>query len=282
MTENTENTTLEENEMSFLEHLEALRWHLIRSVVAVVVVAIAAFVNKSIIFDAVIFAPKNADFPTYQWLCQLSEKLHQWLPDLITKNALCIGQNFPQLQNISMAGQFMTHVLVSVVAGLVITFPYVFWELWRFIKPGMKSTEKKYSRGVVFFSSSLFLMGILFGYFIIAPLAINFFLTYQISDAVVNLPTLRTYIATITTIVMACGIVFELPVVVYFLTKVGLLTPEFMRKYRKHALVAALILSAVITPPDVFSQLLVSVPLFFLYEISIYVSKMVIRKEEKR
>ena len=267
------------DEMSFLDHLEILRWHLIRSALSIVVISILAFANQTIIFDGFIFAPKKATFITYQWLCELSVKLHSWMPNFIAEDAICIGQNFPDLQNITMAGQFMTHILVSLVVGLIIAFPYIIWEFWRFIKPGLRDTEKKYTRGVVFFSSLLFLLGVVFGYYIITPLSVNFFFNYNISSEVVNIPTLNTYISTVTTILLACGAIFELPILVYFLTKAGLISPQFMRSYRKHAFVISLILSAIITPPDVFSQLLVSVPLVFLYEVSIYISAFVIKKE---
>lgn len=261
-----------EDEMTFLQHLEALRWHLIRSILAVILIAVLAFLNKHIVFDVVLFGPKNGNFITYKAFCWLSHWLHNYVPGLIGAETLCIGQNIPPLQNLNMAGQFTTHIMVSVVAGFIVAFPYVFWEIWRFIKPGLAPGEKSIARGTVFFSSTLFLLGILFAYFLIAPLSINFFAGYQVSTEVANQFTLSTYISTITTIVLACGFVFELPIVVYFLTKAGLIYPSLMRTYRRHAIVAAFILSAIITPPDVFSQILVSIPLIFLYEISIFIS----------
>jgi len=259
-------------EMSFLQHLEELRWHLIRSVLAVVIVAILAFINKSFVFDVIIFSPKKPDFITFQYLCKLSEQLNLFFPSLISKDILCIGGNIPTLQNLDMAGQFTTHILVSLIAGLVVAFPYVFWEIWRFISPGLHEKEQKLTRGTVFYSSFLFLSGVSFGYFIIAPLSINFFSTYQVSSEVANQFTLSTYISTLTTIILACGVLFELPIVVYFLTRAGLIYPELLRTYRKHSIVAAFVLSAILTPPDVFSQFLVSLPLFILYEISIFIS----------
>ena len=269
-----------DQEMSFLNHLEALRWHLVRSVVAIILVTIVVFSNKTFVFDTIIFGPKSADFPTFKALCKLSDWLFIQFPALMrSRDILCIGQETYELQNIAMSGQFMTHILVSVVGGLILAFPYMFWEIWRFIKPALQSSEKNYSRGVVFFTSLLFMFGVVFGYYIIVPLSVNFFITYNVSTQVVNLPTLSTYISTVTTIVLACGIVFELPIMVYFLTKVGLVTPELLKKYRKHALIGALILSAIITPPDVFSQLLVSVPILFLYEISIFISRVIQKKE---
>lgn len=272
----------EESEMSFLDHLEALRWHLVRSILAIIIGSILLFINKTLLFDIIIFGPKRADFWTFQMLCDLSEKLHVLLPSMIEKDAICIGQNFPKLQNISMSGQFMTHITVSLVGGLIIAFPYFMWEIWRFIKPALYTGEKKYTTGVVFSTSLLFMLGVLFGYYIISPLSVNFFLNYHVSDEVLNVPTLSTYISTVTTIVLACGAVFELPILVYFLTKVGLLTPAFLKKYRRHALVGALVLSAIITPPDVFSQCLVAVPIMFLYEVSIVISRIVVKKEAKK
>lgn len=268
------------DEMSFLQHLEELRWHLIRAISAIVIVAILAFVNKSFVFDILIFSPKKPDFITFQALCKLSEYLNLWFPSLISKDILCIGGNIPQLQNLNMAGQFTTHILVSVIAGFVLAFPYVFWEIWRFIKPGLHETEQKLTRGTVFFTSLLFITGISFGYFIIAPLSINFFSTYQVSAEVANQFTLSTYISTLTTIVLACGVLFELPIVVYFLTRAGLIYPELLRVYRKHSIVGAFILSAILTPPDVFSQFLVSIPLMILYEISIFISARTLKKME--
>ena len=272
----------DQNEMNFLQHLEELRWHLIRSIASVLIIAIVAFLNKSFVFDVIIFSPKGADFITYQFLCWLSVQLNAFFPTLISADVLCIGGNIPQLQNLNMSGQFTTHIMISVVTGFVVAFPYIFWEIWRFIKPGLIDKEKKLSRGTVFFSSFLFTTGILFGYFVIAPLSINFFSTYQVSADVANQFTLSTDISTRTTIVLACGVLFELPIVIYFLTRAGLIYPEMLQVYRKHAIVGAFVLSAILTPPDVFSQFLVTVPLAILYEISIVVSRRTVKKIKER
>jgi sec-independent protein translocase protein TatC len=256
--------------MSFLEHLEVLRWHLVRSAIAVVVGATVAFVNKAFIFDTVIFGPRHSDFPTYRFLCALSDKLHL---------DLCIRDFSFNIISVAMAGQFTMHMWVAFIAGLVIAFPYIAWEIWRFIRPALTSREKKYSRGAVFFMSLLFFIGVLFGYYLIAPMSINFLGSYSVSPQVTNQININSYISTITFLTFATGIVFELPVVVYFLSRVGIVTPKFMRAYRKHAMVVILIVAAVITPsPDVTSQLLVAFPLFILYEISIFVSAYVVRK----
>lgn len=272
----------EEKEMSFLDHLESLRWHLVRSVAAILTIAIAAFLNKNLLFDVILFGPKKSDFITFRFFCKLSEKLNSLFPSMVEKGAICIGQDMPKLQNFTMAGQFTTHITVSIIAGLVIAFPYVFWEVWRFIKPALRETEKKYTAGVVSFASSLFFIGVLFGYFLVVPLAVNFLLNYQVSAEVVNLPTLSNYISLVTMISLACGMVFELPLLVYFLSKLGLIGPEFLRKFRRHSIVVILIIAAIITPsPDIFSQLLVAFPLYFLYEISIFISAAVVKKNEK-
>jgi len=261
------------SEMSFLEHLEALRWHLVRSVIAVFSLAILAFTYREIVFDKIIFAPRHTDFWTYVQMCRLSDFLG-------LGDALCIKSINFDLINTELSGQFTMHMWIAFVAGLIMGFPYVIWEIWRFIKPGLRDVEKQYTRGVVLFTTGLFAIGVVFGYYIIAPLSINFLGNYQVSPDVKNMISMDSFISTVTTITLASGIVFELPIVVYFLTKIGLMSPEFMRKFRKHAVVVILIVSAVITPsPDVTSQLLVALPLYFLYEISIFVSMYVLKKD---
>lgn len=261
------------SEMHFLDHLEALRWHLMRSAAAIVVFAIVAFLNPEILFDKVILAAKNPDFLTYRLMCKLS--------DLLSID-LCISEIPFTLINIDISGQFTTHIYTSFIAGFILAFPYFLWELWRFIKPALSSKERNYSRGVVFFSSILFLMGVLFGYYIISPLSINFLGSYQISQQVANQISLSSFISTVTMLTLSAGVVFELPVVIYFLSKIGLVTPQFLRNYRKHSMVVILIIAAIITPsPDVTSQILVAVPLFLLYEIGIWVSGAVLKNKQK-
>jgi sec-independent protein translocase protein TatC len=254
-------------EMNFLDHLESLRWHLVRSVAAIFVFSIVAFLNKEILFDKIILAPKDPGFFTYRMMCLISEK---------TGIDMCIGEIPFNLININISGQFTTHIFVSFTAGFIMAFPYFIWEMWRFIKPALSNVEKSFSRGFVFFSSLLFLTGILFGYFVISPLSVNFLGSYQISETVTNQISLNSFISTITILTFSCGVVFELPMIVYFLSKIGVITPKFMRRYRKHAMVINLILAAFITPsPDIASQMLVAVPLFLLYEVSIWVSSTV-------
>lgn len=275
--------TQQNDDMSFLQHLEALRWHLVRGLGAIILVAIILFLNKSFVFDGIIFAPKQADFFTFRLLCKFSLVLHEYLPFMfVAPDVLCIGQDIPKLQNISMTGQFTSHIMVSLLGGVVVAFPYILWEVWRFVKPGLMPKERSMARGLIFFASLLFFFGVLFGYYVISPLSINFLATYSVSADVQTVPTLSTYITTVTTVVVACGFLFELPIMVYFLTKTGLITPAFLRQYRRHFIVIALVLSAIITPPDVFSQLLVCIPLTFLYEISIMLSAYIVRKEKAR
>ena len=261
-------------EMSFLDHLEELRWHLIRSFLAIFLFAIIAFIFHSFIFDTIILAPKTPEFFTNSMLCEFGNFIG-------TKN-LCINSSPFQIINIKMAGQFSTHIMVSFVAGFLIAFPYVFWEFWRFLKPALETGEKKYTRGAVFFSSVLFSLGVLFGYYLIVPLSVHFLGSYNVSTQVLNQINLGSYISTVTSVVLAAGIIFELPVIIYFLSKVGLVTPAGLKKYRRHSFVVILILSAIITPPDVFSQVLVSLPLLILYEIGINISKRITAKNEKQ
>ncbi len=259
-----------EGEMTFLQHLEELRWHIIRALIAVVVGAILAFLFKNIIFDEIILAPNNPDFITNRLLCRLAEA--------VNAPALCINQDPIELISIKMSGQFTTHINISLVAGLIMAFPYVFWEFWSFFRPALYEKERKYARGAVFMASLLFMTGILFGYFIITPLSINFLGTYRVSDIVANQINITSYISSITSVALSAGITFELPIVVFFLARIGVVTPEFMRKYRRHAIVLVLVVAAVITPPDVFSLILVSIPLVLLYEVSIFIAARVVRK----
>lgn len=255
----------EEKEHSFLDHLEILRWHLIRSAVAILVFTTLAFIFPEFLFDKIILASKSPDFATYKFFCWLSETLH-------FGEALCIKEAPFELMNIKMSGQFSTHIVSSLVAGFVCAFPYVFWEIWRFIKPALHGSEKKYSRGVVFYTSLLFILGVLFGYYAVAPLSVQFLGNYQVSSQVVNQINLNSFISTVTTVCLANGIVFLLPILIYFLSKLGLISPEFLRQYRKHSLVILMILAAIITPPDIMSLILVTFPLMLLYELSIKVS----------
>jgi sec-independent protein translocase protein TatC len=262
------------NQMTFLEHLEELRWRIIKAAVAILLFAIVAFVFKGIVFDEIILAPRDTDFVTYRLLCRVSQNFG-------LDDSLCLTSSF-NLQNITMSGQFTSHILVSFVAGLILAFPYVFHQFWAFIVPGLNPGEKSTARGAVVATSILFLLGICFGYFLISPLSVQFLGGYSVSEQVDNIIALNSFITTVTMTTLSGGIVFQLPVVVYFLAKIGLVTPETLRRYRKHSIVAVLILSAVITPPDITSQILVSLPLLVLYEVSIHIARFVVRTERKK
>lgn len=261
-----------EKEMSFLDHLEELRWHVIRALAAVVVFTIAAFIMAPWIFQNVIFAPAKVDFPTFRWLCQLG--------NLVGSETLCVKEIPFKVQSRYMTGQFSMHLMSAFVIGLITAFPYVVWEFWRFIRPGLYSKERKYSRGAVMSISFLFFTGIFFGYFILAPVMISFLANYQISDMIVNEFDITSYVSTVVAVVFGCGLLFQLPVVMYFLTKMGIISPTFLRTYRKHAIVVILIVGAIVTPSsDPFTQSLIAIPLYLLYEISILISVRVTRRK---
>ena len=266
-------TKTPKEEMSFLEHLEELRWHIIRAFLAIVIFSVIAFIEKDIIFDEIIFSPKRPDFWT--------NRMFGLLADFLGMDSVRINTKEFQLISINMSGQFMTHFWTSVIVGLIIASPYVIYEIWRFVKPALYEKERKYSTGAVFYMSVLFILGVLFGYYLIVPLSVHFLGSYSISASVDNQINILSYINTVTSITLASGIIFELPVVVYVLSKVGILTPHMMSKYRRHAYIVLLIISAIITPPDVFSQIMVCIPLVFLYEIGIIISKIVSKKADE-
>ncbi|NOT75201.1 MAG: twin-arginine translocase subunit TatC [Cyclobacteriaceae bacterium] len=264
----------EEKEMSFLDHLEELRWHVVRSIVAVAVFTIVGFVAAPWIFENIIFAPARIDFPTFKWLCDIGNYLGT--------ESLCFPPFDFKVQSRYMTGQFTMQVLAAFVIGFIVAFPYVFWEIWSFVKPGLRQNEAKGSSGAVFAVSFLFILGISFGYFILCPMMTLFFSTYSISTMIQNEFDITSYVSTIVALVFGSGLLFQLPVVVYFMTKIGVLTPQFMRTYRRHAIVVILIIGAIVTPPDPLSQVLISMPLFLLYEISIFISAGVIRGKRKQ
>lgn len=262
------------SEMSFLDHLEALRWHLVRSSIAVFIFGTVAFVYKDIIFDGILLAPKYNDFPTYRFFCWLS---HQ----LFNNDSICLGDLNFELISISMAGQFTAHLTIAVVSGIILAFPYLLWEIWRFIKPALYNNERQYANGLIFWGTFLFATGIAFGYYVITPLSVFFFGNYQVSALVANQIGLNSFISTVVTSTFGSGLVFELPIVIYFLAKIGLVGPASLRASRKFSYVIILIVAAIITPPDVTSQIIVSIPLFLLYEVSIMIAARVEKNKLK-
>lgn len=251
-------------EMSFIDHIEDLRWHIIRSLIAIIVCAIFLFANSTTVFEEIIMGPAKQDFPSYTVMCKLAELTHF--------SSLCMDEINLEFQNTALSGQFMMSFSVSFMLGFVIAFPYVFWEFWRFVKPALSERELKNARGIVFWISMLFFIGVLFSYYVIAPFTINFFANYTLSPSFKNIITMTNYYDTLVDLILGVGVAFELPVVVYFLSRIGLLTPETMRSKRKFAILIIVVLASVITPPDVFSLVLVALPMLVLYEISISIS----------
>ncbi len=264
----------QQGEMSFIDHLEALRWHIIRAVGSILVFGIAAFMAKKFVFHDIILAPSRTDFFSYRMMCELGQRMGT--------TGFCIEEMGFTIQSRQMSGQFAMHIMVSVVLGLACAFPYAFWEIWRFVKPGLYPQEQKNSSGAVFWVSILFLMGLFFGYYVVSPISINFLAGYQVDPSIVNEFDLSSYISTLTTLCLACAVMFELPVIVFFFTKAGLLSPETMKLYRRHSILIILILSAIVTPPDVISQMLIAMPLMVLYEVSIRVSRRIRDNDLKR
>jgi len=261
----------QEKELSFWDHLDVLRFSLMRSLIAIIIIAIIAFYFTSFIYDVVILGPMSPDFISNRLFCELSK--------LVNISSLCINQNPVDLNNFEMAGQFTSNLLIVFVAGLIIAMPYVLTELWLFIRPALTMKERAGTRGFVVVTTFLFLVGISFGYFIVTPLAVNFLLNWSISPNIHNTIRLGSYIRTVVMTSLSAGIVFELPVLIYFMAKAGLVTKVLLKEYRKHAVVAFFVLAAVITPPDMISQFLVAIPLISLYEVSIIITGRVERKK---
>jgi len=260
--------------MSFLDHLEELRWLLVRSSAAILVMACVTYFFSDYIFDTIIFGPTNVDFVTYRFFCDVSHYLG-------FADTICITELPFIIQNTSMEGQVNIFVWTCITAGFILAFPFILWELWKFIGPALYEKEKKNAKLFVFMASILFFLGVLFGYYVIVPMSINFVATFTVSDVVKNEFNLESYIGMIKTSVIASGLFFELPIIIYFLTKFGLVTPDFLRNYRKYAVVIVLIIAAIVTPPDVVSQITVSIPMLIIYEASIFVSAFVVKKEKE-
>ena len=266
----------QQKDMSFLAHLEELRWHLVRSFCAILIIGIVLFSYSKFVYEEFLLAHQKGDFITYRVFCKLFAFVG------LEDSAFCnVTFENTTLQSIQLTQQLMNSIWTSFILGLIIAFPYILWEMWRFIKPGLHENEIKKSRGFIFVASFLFFLGILFSFYVIAPISVHFLYNYQITDMIQNNFTMDSHISLVTNILLGVAVMFELPVIIYFLSKIGLITPAFLKKYRKHALVVVLILSAVITPPDVASQVIVAVPIMFLYEISITVSKIVLKKAQK-
>ena len=263
----------QQKEMSFLNHLEVLRWTLVRSSLAIIAFGMVAFVMKDFIFNSILLAPKDPSFFTYRFLCTVSKSFGT--------EGLCIDEIPFIVQSRTMAGQFSAHIWTSITFGFILAFPYIIWEVWKFLKPALYEKERKNAKSFIIITSFLFFVGILFGYYVITPLSINFLGSYRVADEVRNNFDLSSYTGLLKASCLSSGFIFELPIIIYFLTKLGLVTPEFLKKYRKYALVLVLILAALITPPDIISQVIVAIPMIILYEVSIRISKFIIKKQKE-
>lgn len=262
------------NEMSFLDHLEDLRWLLVRSTIAVIVMAIVTYFISDYLFDTIIFGPTRPTFFTYTFFCELSHTLG-------FADSICITEMPFIIQNTEMEGQVNVFIWICILAGFILSFPYILWEIWKFIGPALYEKEKKNAKVFIFFSSILFFLGVLFGYFVVIPMSVNFVATFTVSDVVKNQFTLDSYIGMVKTSVLASGLFFELPIIIFFLTKLGLVTPNFLRTYRKYAIVLVLIIAAIVTPPDVVSQTIVAIPMLLIYEASIWISVFVSKTKKE-
>ena len=261
-------------EMSFLDHLEELRWLLVRSSAAVIIMAFLTYFVSDYLFETIIFGPTRPSFFTYRFFCDLSHQLG-------FADSICITELPFIIQNTEMEGQVNMFVWMCILAGFILAFPYILWQIWSFISPALYENERKNAKFFIFVSSLLFFLGVLFGYFVVIPMSVNFLATFTVSEMVKNQFTLDSYIGMFKTSVLAGGLFFELPIVIYFLTKLGLVTPEFLRKYRKYAIVIVLVVAAIVTPPDVVSQTIVAIPMMIIFELSVIISSFVYKRKIK-
>lgn len=269
---------IDESEMTFIDHLEELRSHIIRSILAILILAVIIFIYRDWFFDKIITGPINPDFISYKALCNFSH----WLG---IGDALCMPPVEVQMQTTTFGGQFISSITIAFVGGFLIAFPYIFWEFWRFIKPALQEREVKNTRFAIFWVSFFFFLGAAFGYFLLGPFTFNFLAGFQLGTEhlLVTRPTLTDYIDNLVNLILGCGIAFELPVLTYVLTRIGIITPNFLKRTRKYAIVIILVAAAIITPsPDWMSQMLVFIPLLLLYEISIVIATKVYKEEKKK
>jgi len=257
----------EQNNMTFIGHLEELRWRLVKATIAVVILAVVVFIFREEIVNTIFLRLKSGDFPTFKFACDYFN--------------VCFNDVEIDFQNTSLAGQFGTSIKMSIIGGIIISFPFIFWQIWGFIKPGLKKNELKSVRGITWFVSVLFFLGVTFGYYIIAPLTVNFLGNFDLTGKVKNILIIGDYISTIVSTILLTGVLFLLPVLIMIFSKIGLITSDFLKKYRKHAFVVVLVLAAVITPPDVFTQIVVAIPIMILYEFGIFLAKRIEKKKRQ-
>jgi len=262
-------------EMSFIDHLEDLRWHVIRSIIAILIGAVIVFINSDFVVDKVLFAPTRADFISARWLCSLGHHIG-------IGNTLCFPEVKAQFLENTMTGQFIASFTLSFIGGFIIAFPYIFWEFWKFIRPALSPKELKKTRGVIFWVSLLFFTGVAFGYFILTPFMVNFYFNYKMSSQIIIMPSFSDYLENLVYTTVGIGILFQMPLLVMVLARIGIVTGKFLKKYRRHAFVLILIVAAIITPStDPFSLTIVTIPLYLLFEASIIIASRINKKQEK-
>ncbi|HMU44927.1 MAG TPA: twin-arginine translocase subunit TatC [Chitinophagaceae bacterium] len=262
-------------EMSFIDHLEELRWHIIRSVIAVLIGAIIVFIYSDFVVNDVLFAPTRSDFISSRWLCTLGKNIG-------IGDTLCFAQVDAKFLETTMTGQFIASFTLAFIGGFIIAFPYVFWEFWKFVKPALSAKELKKTRGVIFWVSLLFFMGVAFGYFILTPFMVNFYFNYKLSPQIQIMPTFSDYLENLIYTTVGIGVLFQMPLLIMVLARIGIVTGRFLRKYRRHAFVIILIAAAIITPStDPFSLAIVTLPLYLLFEASIIIASRINKQQEK-
>jgi sec-independent protein translocase protein TatC len=262
-------------EMSFIDHLEDLRWHVIRSVLAIIIGAILVFIFIRDIVTSIIFAPTRGDFISSKWLCSLGHKIG-------IGDTLCFPEVHARFLENTMTGQFISSFTLAFVGGFIIAFPYVFWEFWKFVKPALSDKEKKKTSGVIVWVSLLFFTGVLFGYFILTPFMVNFYFNYKLSDQIVIMPSFSDYLENLIYTTVGIGVLFQMPLLVMVLARIGIVTGTFLKKYRRHAFIIILIAAAIITPStDPFSLTIVTIPLYLLFEASIIIASRIERRKAK-
>ena len=263
-------------EMSFIDHLEELRWHLIRSVIAIAVCAIVFFIYVREIVNDILLAPTQDDFVTYGWFCKISHALG-------LGDSICMSGVKVSFLSIELTGQFISSFTVAFVGGFVVAFPYIFWEFWRFIKPALSDKEKRNTGGVIFWVSLLFFCGIAFGYYVLTPFMVNFYFSYTLSPLIEIKPTFSDYLENLIYTTVGIGVLFQMPLLVMILAKIGIVTGAFLKKYRRHAFVLIVIAAAIITPStDPFSLTIVAIPLYLLFEASIILASRINKKQDKQ
>ena len=262
-------------EMSFIDHLEELRWHIIRCVIAIAIGAILVFIYSDFVVGTVLFAPTRTNYISARWLCALGHKIG-------IGETLCFpAVNAKFLEN-TMTGQFIASFTLAFIGGFIIAFPYIFWEFWKFVKPALSPKELKKTRGVIFWVSLLFFAGVAFGYFILTPFMVNFYFNYKLSDQIVIMPSFSDYLENLVYTTVGIGVLFQMPLLVMVLARIGIVTAKFLRKYRRHAFVIILIAAAIITPStDPFSLTIVTIPLYALFEASIIIASRINKRQER-